>query len=221
MRRTVWYTAIHLTLSRFTSAEDITMIKIRHFLSILLLVCILTACGGGSAEKVETPSGMNMQRGRNYKEVIEDFEDKGFTNIRTEPIEDLLFSWRFKNGEVEEISVGGDKNYDPGVKVSPDTEVVIRYHTYNTAAEDAEEEETSAAGGQSDSAKQAEQKTDQAAPEKNAKDAAEEKTEEAAPAGEGMEKKEDKAAPDQNAGKEKSGQAAPADQTAESAKPAE
>jgi hypothetical protein len=36
-----------------------------------------------------------------------------------------------------------------------------------------------------------------------------------------MEKKEDKAAPDQNAGKEKSGQAAPADQTAESAKPAE
>lgn len=188
---------------------------------MLLLVCILTACGGGSAEKVETPSGMNMQRGRNYKEVIEDFEDKGFTNIRTEPIEDLLFSWRFKNGEVEEISVGGDKNYDPGVKVPPDTEVVIRYHTYNTAAEDAEEEETSAAGGQSDSAKQAEQKTDQAAPDKNAKDAAEEKTEEAAPAGEGMEKKEDKAAPDQNAGKEKSGQAAPADQTAESAKPAE
>jgi hypothetical protein len=197
------------------------MIKIRHFLSILLLVCILTGCGGGSAEKVETPSGMNMQRGRNYKEVIEDFEDKGFTNIRTEPIEDLLFSWRFKNGEVEEISVGGDKNYDPGVKVPPDTEVVIRYHTYNTAAEDAEEEETSAAGGQSDSAKQAEQKTDQAAPDKNAKDAAEEKTEESAPAGEGMEKKEDKADPDQNAGKEKSGQAAPADQTAESAKPAE
>ena len=83
------------------------MSKIRHFLSILLLVCILTGCGGGSVEKVETPSGMNMQRGRNYKEVIEDFEDKGFTNIRTEPIEDLLFSWRFKNGEVEEISVGG------------------------------------------------------------------------------------------------------------------
>jgi len=166
------------------------MIKIRHFLGVLMLVCILTACGGGSVEKVETPSGMNIQRGRNYKEVIEDFEDKGFTNIRTEPIEDLLFSWRFKNGEVEEISVGGDNNYDPGVKVPPDTEVVIRYHTYNTAAEDAEEEETSAAGGQSDSAKQAEQKTDQAAPDKNAKDAAEEKTEEAAPAGEGMEKKE-------------------------------
>ena len=198
------------------------MIKIRHFLGVLMLVCILTACGGGTAEKVETPSGMNMQRGRNYKEVIEDFEDKGFTNIRTEPIEDLLFSWRFKNGEVEEISVGGDKNYDPGVKVPPDTEVVIRYHTYNTAAEEnQEEEETSATGGQSDSAKQAEQKTDQAAPDKNAKDAAEEKTEEAAPAGEGMEKKEDKADPDQNAGKEKSGQAAPADQTAESAKPAE
>ena len=176
------------------------MNRIRHLLSMLLLVCILTACGGGSAEKVETPSGMNMQRGRNYKEVIEDFQDKGFTNIRTEPIEDLLFSWRFKNGEVEEISVGGDKNYDPGVKVPPDTEVVIRYHTYNTAAEDPEKEEASGAGAQSDSAKQAEQKTDQAAPAENTAESA-------------------KPAPAENTAE--SAKPASAENTAESAKPAE
>jgi len=99
-----------------------------------LLALSLSACGGGRADKVETPAGMNMQRGRNYKEVIEDFQDKGFTNIRTETIEDLEFGWTVKNEEVEEILVGGDKRYDAGVWVPADTEVVIRYHTYNRKA---------------------------------------------------------------------------------------
>ena len=111
----------------------------------LALALLLTACSGGRVNKVETPSGMNMQRGRNYREVIEDFQDKGFTNIRTEPIEDLLYSWGFKNGEVEEITVGGDSNYDAGVWVAADTEVVIRYHTFNNSLpEDREEAENEA-----------------------------------------------------------------------------
>lgn len=103
-----------------------------------LLALSLSACGGGRADRVETPAGMNMQRGRNYKEVIEDFQDKGFTNIRTETIEDLEFGWTVKNEEVEEILVGGDKRYDAGVWVPADTEVVIRYHTYNRKASEEE-----------------------------------------------------------------------------------
>ena len=138
------------------------MTKMRKVFGVFLLVFLLTACGGGKVDKVETPSGMNMQRGRNYKEVIEDFQDKGFTNIRVEPIEDLVFGWVVKNGEVEEISVGGDKNYDPGVWVPEDTEVVIRYHTFNTSAPEEEAEDASEAGGK-DSAKAAEKEAEKPA----------------------------------------------------------
>lgn len=115
-----------------------------RIIAACLLAAVLAACGSSRADKVETPSGMNIQRGRNYREVIEDFEDKGFTNIRTEKIEDLAFGWVVKNGEVEEISVGGDTNYDAGVWVPSDTEVVIRYHTFNTS--DPLQEENSAEG---------------------------------------------------------------------------
>lgn len=104
--------------------------KAIQILTACLLALALAACAGGRVERVQTPSGMRMQRGRNYKEVIEDFEDKGFTNIRTEPIRDLEIGWVVKNEEVEEISVGGDTDYDAGVWVPADTEVVIRYHTY-------------------------------------------------------------------------------------------
>ena len=101
---------------------------------IFMLLC-LTACSSRHAGKVKTPSGMKIQRGRNYKEVIEDFEDKGFKNIKTEEIQDLRYNWTFKYGQVETISVGGDTDYDAGVWVPEETEVIISYHTYITGYE--------------------------------------------------------------------------------------
>ena len=98
--------------------------------ALIAAMIVLAACGSAEG-KVETPAGMNMQRGRNYKESREDFEDKGFTNISTEPIEDLVYGRSFRYGEVETISVGGDRDYDPGVLVPKDTEVIIYYHAYS------------------------------------------------------------------------------------------
>lgn len=114
--------------------------KMKLFLLLCVTAVLLAACAQSHVEKVQTPAGMNIQRGRNYREVIEDFEDKGFTNIRTEPIHDLLISWVIRNGEVDGISVGGDTNYDPGVWVPADTEVVIRYHTYVENRAEAEQD---------------------------------------------------------------------------------
>ena len=122
------------------------------FAAAIVLSIILTACSGNKADQGKTPSGMNIQRGRNYKEVIEDFEYRGFTNIRTEPIEDLVFGWVVKNGEVEEISVGGDTNYDAGVWIPLDTEIVIRYHTFKTGETGAAENTEAAQEEQAENA---------------------------------------------------------------------
>ena len=101
---------------------------------------------------VETPAGIHLERGRNYKEVIEDFEDKGFTNIKTETIPDLVYGKSFRNGEVEQISVGGDTDYDSGVRVPADTEVIIRYHTYSQKSiDDAEAKEKEKAAADEES----------------------------------------------------------------------
>lgn len=104
--------------------------KIAGFFAVAMLSIMLMACGQ-KADKVETPADNSLERGRNYKEVIEDFEDKGFTNIKTDTIADLVYGRSFRDGEVERISVGGDINYDSGVWVPADTEVVITYHTFS------------------------------------------------------------------------------------------
>ena len=139
--------------------------RLLYMITACVLAASLSACGGSREGMVQTPANMKMQRGRNYKEVIEDFEDKGFTNIQTETIEDLEYGHTFRNGHVEQISVGGDTNYDAGVSVPRDTKVIIRYHTYNPATlkQDVENEDSSGSSQQkeSDSSQQKESDTSQ------------------------------------------------------------
>lgn len=116
------------------------MKKTDKLVCLLILSLIMAGCGAGNADMVETPANMTMQRGRNYREVIEDFQDKGFTNIKVRKIEDLQYGFVVRYEQVETISVGGDTNYDAGVKVPADTEIVISYHAYKTGSgEEAQE----------------------------------------------------------------------------------
>ena len=138
------------------------MKRLLYMIVVCLLAASLSACGGSREGMVQTPANMKMQRGRNYKEVIEDFEDKGFTNIQTETIEDLEYGHTFRNGHVEQISVGGDTNYDAGVYVPSDTKVIIRYHTYNSATlnQDAEDEDASGGSEQKESGESRQKESD-------------------------------------------------------------
>lgn len=102
--------------------------------------------------EAKTPSGSTIMKGKDYQSVVETFEENGFTNIKLEKIEDLITGWLTKDGEVEDVSVGGDVEYSPDKWVKADTEVIIRYHTFsetendteiakdNTAKEDVKEE---------------------------------------------------------------------------------
>ena len=106
------------------------------FLASILCVSLI-ACGEDSHEgEAKTPSSSSELAGRSYEEVMEIFKGRGFTNIKTEPIYDLIFGWFTKDGEVEDVSVGGDVNYSPNKWVPVDTEVIIRYHTFPEEAEE-------------------------------------------------------------------------------------
>lgn len=125
----------------------------KKMVSVLLasiMVITLAGCGGESNEhegEAKTPSGSSNQEGRDYKDVVKDFEEQGFTNVKTEKIEDLITGWITSDGEVEEVSVGGDIEYSPDEWLPENTEVVIKYHTFkqedtNTVVESEDQAET-------------------------------------------------------------------------------
>lgn len=125
------------------------MKKILCMMVVFILCFSLVACNKDRHEgEAIPPAGSSALSGRNYEEVVATFEEKGFTNIQTEPIYDLVFGWLTKDGEVEEVSVDGDVDYSPDKWVPADTEVIVRYHTFpiedgdgNEATTDIEEGE--------------------------------------------------------------------------------
>lgn len=111
------------------------MKRIVGILIACILIIVLMRCGGNSNEnehegEAKTPSGSIIQKGREYQDVIKEFEGKGFKNIKTEVLDDLITGWLIKDGEVESVSVDGDEDYSPDVWYLNDVEVIITYHTF-------------------------------------------------------------------------------------------
>lgn len=106
----------------------------RKLLSLCMAIVMVFSIAGCSSEghegQAKTPSGSSVQQGRDYQEVYEQFEKKGFTNIQFEVLDDLVTGWLTKDGEVESVSVDGDTGYSADKWYPADVEVIITYHTF-------------------------------------------------------------------------------------------
>ena len=109
-------------------------------LSVIISIGIGVDNSGDHEGEAKTPSGSTIQQGRNYEDVLEDFQEKGFTNITLEPLEDLITGWLTKDGEVESVSIDGDENYAADTWYPNDVAVIITYHTFPEVAENNSED---------------------------------------------------------------------------------
>ncbi len=117
------------------------MRKLFNVLLLAVLCCTFTACSSLYDGMSKPPASSEDLEDRNYEDVVLLFEEKGFTNIKTEAHDDLIVGWLTDEGDVEEVSVGGDVEYSPDEWVDSDTLVVIRYHTFrDEGAEDEDSE---------------------------------------------------------------------------------
>lgn len=101
-------------------------------LVFIIFIGLLTGCGSKEEHvgQAKTPSGSIIQQGRDYQRVVHNFEERGFTNIKLNAIDDLVTGLITKDGEVEYVSVNGDIDYEPDKWYPEDTEVIISYHTF-------------------------------------------------------------------------------------------
>ena len=113
--------------------------KMTFALSLVLLLISFVACGSVPEGEIRVPDSADELEGENYEDVVTRFQMAGFTNITTEPIEDLIFGWLTSDGEVEEVSINGRTSFGASASFAPDAKVVIRYHTFPS-----DDEETSA-----------------------------------------------------------------------------
>lgn len=81
--------------------------------------------------KIRVNNSSSDFEGDNYEQVISQLEKQGFTNIKTQPIEDLITGWITKEGEVEEVKIDGYSSFSTNSRYAPDVEIIVSYHTFS------------------------------------------------------------------------------------------
>lgn len=66
----------------------------------------------------------------NYLEVKSELEERGFTNITTQGLQDLTIDWLFQDGDVEKVTVAGETGFPSDMAFPLDVEIVIYFHSY-------------------------------------------------------------------------------------------
>ncbi|MBU8769569.1 hypothetical protein [Cytobacillus oceanisediminis] len=64
----------------------------------------------------------------NYLDVVKSFEDAGYTNITVNVDYDIITGWITDEGEVELVTVDGEKKFNSYDEFRLDAEVIITYH---------------------------------------------------------------------------------------------
>lgn len=78
--------------------------------------------------EIEITEDLLNLRGEDVDEVAAWFEEEGFHNIKKEPIYDLTFLKKKRQGTVKSISINGQTDFDEGDVFLSSSVVIITYH---------------------------------------------------------------------------------------------
>lgn len=82
------------------------------------------------ATKIAINSSSSEFKGKNYENVVTQLQKAGFTNIKTEALDDLVTGLLKKDGEVEGVKIDDKTNFGSDTKFSKEAEIIITYHTF-------------------------------------------------------------------------------------------
>lgn len=83
-----------------------------------------------TVEEYYPPMTSKEARGQHYEDVYDAFEDAGFVNVQYEIKYDIITGWITSDGEVDKITIDGEKDFDTSEDYRPDVKIIITYHTY-------------------------------------------------------------------------------------------
>lgn len=134
-----------------TKSNKGLIIGIVAFIVCIVLIGLLPSSDEDEAREGEAkvPASYDSLIEMNYETVQGKFEDSGFTNIKLEPIEDLITGWLTDDGDVESVTIDGSTEFTSGDWYPNDVEVVIQYHTF--PPEDENEDSTDEKSEEADS----------------------------------------------------------------------
>ena len=103
------------------------MEKLLRLMIIIAFCFALCACGNP-----KTTNSAEGYIGMNYKTVMEELTDAGFTNIQIIEVSDLTSDSELQDGDVSKVEIRGDSTFAEGSEFEAESLVTITYHTIKT-----------------------------------------------------------------------------------------
>ena len=88
--------------------------------------------------KISIPKAASSFKYEKYQDVLTGFTSLGFTNVKTNVIYDVGNGWLSSTsaGDVKEVSINGNNNFNAGDRFDKNAEVVITYRDFETNVPD-------------------------------------------------------------------------------------
>lgn len=83
-----------------------------------------------SLKLITSPLSNEEAEKMNYLDAVSAFEEAGFVNVHTEVKYDLIVGLFEKDGEIDLVTIDGEKNFDTEIEFRPDAEIEIIYHSF-------------------------------------------------------------------------------------------
>jgi len=107
-------------------------------MSIILLLVLLLGIQALADQEQQVVSPVEIAisldafdfEGKNYKNVVRELNDLGFTNVQCMPMSDLIFGIFSKDGDVDVVSINGITEYKNDMSFPSDAEIVVKYHSF-------------------------------------------------------------------------------------------
>lgn len=112
----------------------------------LAIVVAVTACSSKpAADEARMPAASKDFSGESYKDVVSDLKGAGFTDVKAEPLGDLIISLLHHPGQVKDVEVAGSKDdFDKGATFKKNVEIVVEYHSEPAKSSPSSSESSSA-----------------------------------------------------------------------------
>ncbi|MEW4355151.1 DUF4839 domain-containing protein [Streptococcus pneumoniae] len=116
---------------------------------------LLVACSKDNEEAktdtIKLPITSENIHKQNYKTIVNQLEDAGFTNVKVEKIEDLITGLLKKDGQIESVSINGDTDFTKGSEYAKDAKITVTYHTFKEEKEESSSESKESASSSTSS----------------------------------------------------------------------
>lgn len=99
------------------------------------VVLSLAACSGGNADaepdnRPAMPAAAGDLEGKQFADVVGELEEAGFANIETVALGNLITGWLHEEGEVDEIEVDGETEFEADQRFDPEVEIIVSYYSF-------------------------------------------------------------------------------------------